>query len=211
MQKVESRFDSILSDLSTSGFAIAPAFFSTDHARQLVSESETRWKRGHFRAAAVGRGAGLRIHTELRTDEVDWLEPGNLSEAQALYWVEMNALREALNRNLYLGLHELEAHLARYAPGAFYRPHLDRHLSTSARVLSAVTYLDEDWEESQGGQLRLYTDPESGINGPFIDIFPKPGQLVLFVSAEFWHEVCVSTRHRHSLTGWFREREQPFS
>ena len=207
MQKVDSRFDSIVSDLSTFGFAVVPEFFSTVLARQLVSESEARWKRGRFRAAAVGRGAGLRTHTELRTDEVDWLEENDLSEAQSLYWVEMNALREALNRTLFLGLYEFEAHLARFAPGAFYRPHLDRHLATSSRVLSAVTYLDEDWEELDGGQLRLYTDPESGINGPFIDIFPKPGQLVVFVSAEFWHEVCVSTRHRHSLTGWFRERE----
>lgn len=88
-------------------------------------------------------------------------------------------------------------------------PHLDRHREAggSALIVSTVVYLDQDWRPEIGGQLRLYTDPGAGVNGPSIDIYPEPGQLVVFLAAEFWHEVCLSTRQRCSLTGWFRSRE----
>ncbi|MFT6394425.1 MAG: SM-20-related protein [Methylophilaceae bacterium] len=41
-----------------------------------------------------------------------------------------------------------------------------------------------------------------------MDILPKSGRIVLFLSAKFWHEVLPATRERLSLTGWFRTREQ---
>ena len=42
--------------------------------------------------------------------------------------------------------------------------------------------------------------------GDYVDIFPRAGQLVLFRSAKFWHEVLPARRERFSLTGWLRTR-----
>ncbi len=125
---------------------------------------------------------------------------------QARYAETMRELGRFLNRVLFLGVSEFEAHYACFPPGGFYRPHLDRHQGTKTRILSAVLYLDQDWTEADGGQLRIYTDETLGIKGPSIDVFPYPGQLVLFLAASIWHQVQKSERNRHTVTGWFRSQ-----
>ncbi len=196
-----------LQGLAETGYVIIPNFLGLSETRSLIAECVARSEEGDLRPAAIGRGAGKNIQPEIRTDSIHWLEPNALSESQTLYWDKLEVLREWLNRTLFLGLVELEAHLACFAPGGYYKPHLDCHKQTRSRILSAILYLDEGWVESDGGQLRLYTDTVSGVKGPWIDIFPEPGKLVIFVSAEFWHEVRKSSRFRHSLTGWFRGRD----
>jgi len=111
-------------------------------------------------------------------------------------------LREQLDRELFLGLRELEAHYALYPPGARYARHRDRFRDDDARVLSAVLYLNDDWNEADGGALRLYFD--TGVSTPYRDIAPHAGTLVLFLSAEFDHEVLPATRERLSVAAWFR-------
>jgi SM-20-related protein len=71
-----------------------------------------------------------------------------------------------------------------------------------------VLYLNEDWRDSDCGQLRFYTDGSDG--GEYLDIFPQAGTLVLFRSACFWHEVMPARRERFSVTGWLRERGNTF-
>ncbi len=205
----EVAFETITESLATAGFAIVPQFFLPDVALLLLEEVQSLWQEGELEKAAIGRGKEKQRVAEVRTDFIHWLEPTQLTVAQTLYWDRMQRLMVELNRSLILGLFELEAHLARFTPGGYYKPHLDQHQKTRARILSAVTYLDAGWEESDGGALRLYTNREAGVEGEFIDVYPEPGKLVLFLSAEFWHEVRLAKRPRHSLTGWFRRREEP--
>jgi len=37
-----------------------------------------------------------------------------------------------------------------------------------------------------------------------LDIYPRDGRLVLFLSADFEHEVLPAARERLSVAGWFR-------
>jgi SM-20-related protein len=64
-----------------------------------------------------------------------------------------------------------------------------------------VLYLNELWPAEQGGQLRLYLDEERTM-----EIMPRGGTLVAFLSDRFEHEVLPATRERLSLAGWFRRR-----
>ena len=202
--------DSSLEDLATrlaeAGVVVAEGFLDSEVSRQLRDEAETAWQAEAFQRGGVGKGEGRQVRGELRTDHICWLERGALTEAQAAYWEAMEELRHVLNHSLFLGLFELEAHLARFSAGGYYKPHLDRHRQTQERVLSAVLYLDEDWQLTDGGALRLYPDREQGLEGESRDVFPEPAKLVLFLSAEIWHEVRPSARPRHTVTGWFRSR-----
>ncbi len=200
-------YDRLIGDLAVSGYAIVSGFISLELSRALLQESEDHWGNGKFNTSAVGRGIEKQRQIEIRSDDILWLDPLALSDSQKIYWEQMNQFREAINRELFLGIVELEAHLARFAPGGYYKPHLDQHRTSRSRILSTIIYLDENWQESDGGQLRLYTDPEKGVSGPAIDVFPEPGKLVVFLSADYWHEVLVARHARHSLTGWFRSRE----
>jgi len=202
--------DEIVECLATDGYAIVPGFLPLAVARDLREEVLAYWQEGELKRAAVGRGEGKRLVAELRTDSIQWIDPQSLSVSQKIYWDNMQLLQQQVNRRLFLGLFDYEAQMARFSPGGYYKPHLDRHQQTQARVLSAVTYLDEDWQEEEGGALRLYLDPALGVDGPYRDIYPEAGKLVLFLAGEFWHEVRVAQRPRHSVTGWFRQREAVF-
>lgn len=193
--------------LAGPGHAVVPDFLDVNTVAALRGEIEAFRSRGILREAAVGRGGERQVRSEIRGDEVLWLDPHNLTKPQSFYREAMESLRIELNRALFLGLFDLEAHLACYPPGAFYKPHLDCHRGVSARLVSAILYLNEEWSASDGGQLRLYTDRVAGLSGPSLDILPEAGKLVLFLSTDFWHEVLPARRERFSLTGWFRRRD----
>jgi len=192
--------------LDDPGYVVLPDFLDEGSGLALLDEIRAFRERGALHEAAVGRGGEKQVRSEIRSDEVLWLDPASLTETQQRYWDRMETLRLILNRELFLGLFDLEAHLACYPPGAFYKAHLDCHRGSSARQVSAIVYLNRDWSPEDGGTLRLYTDREAGKDGPFLDITPGFGKLVLFLSSEFWHEVLPARRERFSLTGWFRKR-----
>jgi SM-20-related protein len=118
------------------------------------------------------------------------------------YFSTLDQVRQAVNQAFYMGLEDLESHFAVYPPGSFYKKHLDRFRDDDARTLTAVLYLNEDWPEDAGGQIRLYLDAMQPVAG----CGPTAGTLVLFLSDRFWHEVLPATQQRLSVTGWFRRR-----
>ena len=126
------------------------------------------------------------------------------SAAQQACRDRIEALRSTLNRELLLGLFEYEGHLALYPPGARYHKHLDQFLDIGTRTVSCVLYLNRDWQAADGGQLRIYTDPDDP--GYYEEVLPQGGTLVTFLSARYLHEVMPATRERMSLTGWLKRR-----
>jgi SM-20-related protein len=158
-----------------------------------------------FDRAGVGREADHQLNSLVRRDRIRWIEGGTPAEKCWLAWTAQ--LRLALNRQLLLGLFSFESHFAHYAPGAFYRKHLDSfrepgpNVVISQRVLSLVTYLNPDWGPDDGGELVIYdTDGESVVQR----VTPLAGTLVVFLSAEIPHEVLPARRDRYSIAGWFR-------
>ena len=143
----------------------------------------------------------------MRRDELSWLDiSGLVSSAETQLVAKLEALRKELNRDLQLGLWELEAHHAIYPPGGFYRRHLDRFRDDDARVVSIVLYLNEGWVSEDGGELAIYRAP--GDEKPALIVEPRGGSLVCFLSDRIEHEVLEShRRERFSVAGWFRRRE----
>lgn len=190
--------------LATDGWAVCDGFLDVLVIQQLMGELQGLRDSGAFRRAAVGRGQERTLQDDIRQDQVRWLDPGQLTEGQQVYWEKMETMRLMLNRHLYLGLFDYEAHLAVYPRGAFYKRHLDQFRGLGLRTVSSILYLREGWTEADGGQLRLYLNGES--KDDFRDIFPVAGRLVMFMSADFYHEVLTAHRERWSVTGWFRRR-----
>ncbi|APQ11069.1 hypothetical protein BJP27_06000 [Pseudomonas oryzihabitans] len=82
--------------------------------------------------------------------------------------------------------------LAKYQPGSHIRPHNDTATEFSARCVSAILYLNEDYE---GGELLF----------PRIDLYHKAraGELLLFPS-EYLHAVApISSGTRYCFVGFF--------
>jgi SM-20-related protein len=155
---------------------------------------------GALRPAKVGRGPDAQHLPEVRGDFISWLQQPSRDAEQALL-ERMDELRVALNRSLMTGLEDFEGHFAVYPAGAAYARHFDRLAGSDLRAISAALYLNEEWTEADGGQLRLYLG-----GGRSEDVLPAGGRLVAFLSERFEHEVLPARRERMSFTGWFRRR-----
>lgn len=195
---------SIVSRLADVGWCVIPDFINNQQVEVLREQASMAWRDEEFHHAGVGQGPAFSIQPALRNDHVRWLDPTESHNAFTDYFSRMEALRSMVNRNLYLGLFDYEAHLAVYPPGSFYRKHLDQFKGIGLRTLTSTLYLNADWKIADGGQLRLYLNGDS--NDKHIDILPEGGTLVCFLSADFHHEVLPAQRQRLSLTGWFRRR-----
>ncbi|HEX7811179.1 MAG TPA: 2OG-Fe(II) oxygenase [Burkholderiales bacterium] len=197
-------FDLIGDRISRDGWVALPDFVAPGMVSSLREESAGLAAQGSFLDAGLGSGADHRVDGDVRADQILWLESSGSSDAQRECLERFEQLRLRLNRDLQLGLFEFECHFARYAPGAFYRKHLDQFSRDSRRRLSSILYLNADWQEEDGGELRLYLErtPVSG----HVDIKPSGGTLVLFLSERFPHEVLPARRERLSLTGWYKAR-----
>ena len=149
-----------------------------------------------LQAAEIGRGGDLRLRGDIRGDSTQWLDAGS-GAAAVEYLADLETLRVPLNRQLFLGMDEVEAQFACYPIGASYQRHSDRFRDSDSRVLSLVSYLNEDWQIEQGGALRLYLP--QGI----VDVMPQSGTSICFLS-EIEHEVLPATRERLSIAAWLR-------
>lgn len=190
--------------LTERGWCVADDFLAPIRVAELRECLWANWEAGEFRPAGIGRGENWELKPEVRTDRVCWLQPEQAPPAIRFYLDRMEQLRAEVNRSLFLGLFDFEAHMAVYPPGTYYRKHLDQFAGVGTRTLSAILYLNEAWQPEDGGQLRLYTDPDDAK--VYQQIEPLGGRLVLFLSARFLHEVMPARRERIGLTGWFRTR-----
>lgn len=180
-----------------------PDFVPPELVEALRQECLDPRTRGQFRTAGIGGTRQLRA--DIRGDRILWLEPPGMTPAQRQYLARFERLRRALNQVLQIGLFEFESHFARYAPGAFYRRHLDQFAGGGRRRVSTVLYLNSGWGDGDGGELRIYPNP-AGSTG-YIDVRPVAATLVAFLSERFPHEVLPARRERLSLAGWFKVRE----
>ncbi len=195
----DTSFAQVLQDLQTKGWSVLDDFFSEAFTQALIEEAlviET----DNMLQAGVGRQKDHQIALNARRDYIQWIDPD--TGVRGDFLEVMESLRTELNRRLYLGLFDYEAHFARYDKGAFYEKHVDAFKGKSNRVLSTVFYLNEEWEENDGGELVIYDEhnPDQEL-GRFL---PKKGRLAIFLSECFYHEVRLSHKTRYSIAGWFR-------
>ncbi|MDY6524612.1 2OG-Fe(II) oxygenase [Acinetobacter faecalis] len=185
--------DQILDDLDQHGFSIIDDAYSSEYIHQLVKECTSHLNQ--FRDAAIQNG----IVSNIRSDHILWLhEELKISHqhTKTLY-----ALAEQFNRAFYLGINNVEAHFACYNAGEFYALHRDNPQGKNGRIISAVYYLHENWQDDWGGELRLQDK-----NDQWHTLQPKPNRVALFQS-DLLHEVLKAKNQRLSITAWLRHND----
>lgn len=191
-------WDAAIDQLVEDDYVILANCLNIAEWQALASEARALYQQQAFDAAQIGRGAQQNRDPQIRSDYKCWLEPQFAAGGRYLSW--MRRLQTALNASLYLGLQEFEAHYAYYPVGSFYKKHVDRHQNSNARVISAVLYLNEAWQSTDGGELALYNSEDQLLRRAL----PEGGTLVLFRSENMPHEVLPALRERWSIAGWFR-------
>lgn len=188
----------IAEQLGQRGIIVCLDFLAPEQWREVRRDLLELHAAGQFRRAGVGHGATWGVRDEVRRDEIFWLDPNRSSNPQSFLWSQFEALQTAFNRTLFMGLKDFQAHYAVYPEGGFYDRHLDASISASRRRVSLILYLNDSWREGDGGELRIHQ-----TNSTYLDIAPKAGTLVCFLSQEIEHEVLPSYKKRLSCTGWY--------
>lgn len=200
---IEGLLDNLADALVRDGYQIINDTFPLSLVDGLWQEFQTL-PESELRVAGVGRQDDFQVNRQIRRDKIHWLD-GNTEMQQAfLTWME--AVRLGLNRRLFMGLFDYECHYASYAPGAFYKKHLDAfkyplNPAQPNRILSTVLYLNPEWRTGDGGELLLYDEDDTQL---LQTVAPEYGKLMIFLSDRFPHEVLVAHRERQSIAGWFR-------
>ena len=197
-------FEALIGGIAERGYAVVPGAAPRPLVRALRERAREVHALGGFTQARVGRAEGRAQRQDIRGDRIAWLDASAPAPAEASLFAWLERLRTACNRELMLGLAEIEAHYAIYPPGAGYARHRDRFRDDDARVLSCVLYLNENWRPEDGGALQLFLPDAAPLT-----VHPQGGTLVAFLSADFDHEVLPAKRERMALTGWYRRRALP--
>jgi len=202
--------EAVVAGLRAPGWIVIDHALASEHVAALLDDLLAR---GSFVAAGVGRGDEYQQTRSVRSDRIEWIEPDTPVAQAYLAWAE--SWRLLINRHLFLGLFEFEAHYATYPPGGFYRRHLDAFRGGGNRKVSTVLYLD-DWRPGDGGELVIFEPaPDDEAGDPFVvevdpttpvlaTVEPIAGRLVVFLSEEIPHEVLPTNAERHSIAGWYR-------
>ena len=191
----------VVDAIAGDGVAVVPAFVGAATTIALRERALAQDVAGLTRDADVGQGSARRRDGGVRGDRIVWLAESSESPVDACARTLFDGLRLALNRELMLGLFDVEAHYAIYPPGAGYVRHRDRFREDDSRVISCVLYLNDQWLPCEGGALRIHVEGR-----PRRDVAPEGGTLVAFLAERHEHEVLPATRPRVSLAGWLRRR-----
>ncbi len=194
----------VIHHLEKDGFYVWDEFLSPSELALLHEDFQLFRSAGSFKRAGIGKGTDFHLNDGIRKDETCWWDPLALNRAQKMLWEKLETLKDQINQHFFPGLWSFEGHYSYYPIGGFYQAHLDRFSNDDARTLSMVLYLNEDWKDSDGGELRIY--PKDQNLSP-IQITPLGGRLICFWSAEILHEVLPAKHPRFSFAGWWKRRE----
>lgn len=199
----ENTFDIIAGSLSEQGWLVLDDVFPRSMLTALLAELADL-PGSDLSDAGVGRSGSFEVNQSVRKDKTHWIDSAKSGQSGIL--LAMESLRLGINRRLFMGLFDYEAHFAVYEPGAFYKKHRDAFRGQKNRILTTVLYLNEKWVSGDGGELVIYHDSGETVQ----TVLPVFGRLVIFLSEEFPHEVMPTKRLRTSIAGWFRANQSSF-
>ena len=192
VEQWESWFDSLAVD----DYVVIDGFLTTELLADAIHYFTYLDQQDAFKKAAIGNYQDQVVINEVRGDYIHWLNRNENLFTKTLYKV-LDQLKNNINRYCYLSLKDFEFHFAHYPKGSFYKKHLDQFSNRSNRLISVVLYLNIDWQEGDGGELKIYPNNRNEMT-----IQPLENRLVLFKSDQLYHEVLVSNKSRKSITGW---------
>lgn len=200
MDSLSAKLDKIVDGLADEGYAVIDHFLSEAEVNAILNLDDFKNALLQFKKAGIDKSEERQINESIRGDFIQWIDPVKATPAIQAYLDKVRALISHVNQTLFLSLKDFEIHMTVYPIGSFYKRHLDQFKKDDHRRLSVICYLNKDWSEAQGGQLRIY------LNDKVKDILPTAGRLVCFRSDLLEHEVLPATRERLSLTGWLLDQ-----
>jgi len=187
--------NNILDALVKDGFIVIDEALDANLAKELLNFAR---EQNNYKQAGISSALNTHIDKTRRSDKILWLNEDNSVQSKFLDFT--SRLQKSINQELYMGLSYYESHFAIYNEGDYYEKHLDSFKNSKNRVVTTVYYLNEQWNQSDGGELVIYDKNDNVLS----KVLPKQNTLIIFLSDKFPHEVLATNKTRYSIAGWFR-------
>jgi SM-20-related protein len=195
---MEEKFECLIQGILDESFGMADGFVG-DEMLTGLRENLLRLRAAHeMEKAGVGKLGLYRTDEEIRGDYIHWLDNNTTDIHERAFFDVLAYFIRYLNVTCFTSINDYEFHYAAYPAGTFYQRHLDRFQTDSGRRFSFILYLNEQWDESDGGELALYLPDRT------LKVLPIGKRAVFFKSDELEHEVLRGVKERYSLTGWLK-------
>lgn len=192
-------FETLINTYIETNIGIADHFLSNTLANNLRANLLDLHKRNCLVAAGIGNDTIVNHNKQTRSDSIYWLDRKHNDPYENEFFDLIDAFVLYLNETCYTGITGYEFHYTLYEKGSFYKKHLDQFQNNESRLFSIISYLNEDWQEKDGGHLLIH-QVESQQK-----IAPINGNTVFFKSNQLVHEVLETNRARLSITGWLKK------
>ncbi len=201
IDQFEDQFENLVQGLIAHKFGTCEDFISVSTLGGLRTNLLRYKLEGKMHPAGIGRKFDYHKNTLVRGDEIKWIGQDTTDVNEQFFLTKIELFIRYLNQSCFTAINDYEFHYAYYDVNSFYKRHLDSFRNDRARKFSFVLYLNEDWQESDGGRLSLYFQDRP------VDIYPIGGRIIFFKSDEIEHEVHPSFfRPRLSIAGWLKSR-----
>jgi len=192
------QFDTLIDSYISNKVGIDINFLSDKLIKGLQQNISQLHSTNKMTQAGIGNAAVKDSNQKMRSDKIAWLDKTNNNAFEQEFLELAERFIAHLNSSCYTGIHNYEFHYAVYEAGSYYKKHIDQFQSDDKRKFSFINYLNDDWQEADGGQLHLYH------GGEVQKIQPQSKTAVFFKSNEMEHEVVLCNRSRMSISGWLK-------
>ncbi len=196
---MEAKFEELIEGYITGNIGISEAFLTKELSEALTVNLLELSKGGGLKTAGIGNDPLKATVATIRSDKTSWRDTASRNSAEMEFLDIVTRFIAYMNETCYTGLNAFEFHYALYEKGAFYGRHKDQFRNNANRKFSIISYLNEDWQTTDGGQLVIHHDGRAAQN-----VSPNSGKTVFFKSDKLEHEVTAATRPRMSVTGWLK-------
>ncbi|WP_348811046.1 2OG-Fe(II) oxygenase [Flavobacterium maritimum] len=195
---MENSFEALIATYIENKVGISDHFLSATLANNLKKNLLALNQDSLLKAAGIGNAEKLSYDGAIRSDSIYWLDKKHNNAFENEFFAQIEEFIKYLNTSCYAGITGYEFHYSLYESGDFYLKHLDQFKNNPSRKYSMISYLNSNWEESDGGELLIHQlDNNQKIS-------PTQGKTVFFKSDELVHEVLVTKNTRMSITGWLK-------
>lgn len=195
---MENSFEALIATFIENKVGISEHFLSTKLANSLKQNLIALNQKSLLMAAGIGNSEKLSYDGAIRSDSIYWLDKKHNNAFENEFFAQIEAFILYLNQSCYAGITGYEFHYSLYESGNFYLKHLDQFKNNPSRKYSMISYLNSNWQESDGGELLIHQADNNQ------KISPTQGKTVFFKSDELVHEVLVTQNTRMSITGWLK-------
>jgi SM-20-related protein len=196
---MQAKFEELIEGYVTGNIGISEAFLNVALCKALQTNLMRLKRDSRLGMAGTGKSQSRdKTQPVLRSDKTSWLDNNSKNDAEREFLDTIKEFMAHLNATCYTGLNTFEFHYALYEEGTFYSRHRDQLRNDYNRKFSFISYLNEDWIATDGGQLLIHTD--AGTQ----EILPNNQKAIFFKSDELEHEVAIALRPRMSVTGWLK-------